>query len=71
MTMNKITMPVLIVVGSKDKNTPPEHQQILFESLSGPKDLQLITGAGHNFRSDDFVEQLKTKISSWIKKYVL
>ncbi len=43
-----ITVPVLLIHGALDRDTPPEHSQRVFEALKGPKRLILVEGAGHN-----------------------
>jgi pimeloyl-ACP methyl ester carboxylesterase len=44
----RITMPVLLVHGAADAETPPEHSQRVLAALAGPKRLILVPGAGHN-----------------------
>jgi len=50
----QIRIPVLLVHGAKDTDTPPEHSQRVFAALAGPKRLILVPGARHNesFRGD-------------------
>jgi uncharacterized protein len=43
-----ITVPVLLVHGENDHNTPPAHSWRVFEALRGPKKLLVVPGAGHN-----------------------
>ncbi len=64
---NKLTMPVLLIVGDKDKSTPPEHQKMLFDKLSGKKELHVIKGALHTFRELKHLEEIKTIFDNWIK----
>ena len=66
--VNKLTMPILMVVGSKDPATPPEHQKILFDALPGPKEFHAIKGSGHSFRKDNERKELKKIFYDWIKK---
>ena len=40
--------PVLLIHGSIDRDTPPEHSRRVFEALHGPKQLILVPDAGHN-----------------------
>ena len=65
---HKLTMPILMVIGSRDSATPPEHQKILFDALPGPKEFNIIKGSGHNFRKDREREELKKLFNDWIKK---
>ena len=43
-----ITSPVLLIHGEVDSETPPRHSQRVFDELSGPKRLIIVSGAGHN-----------------------
>jgi pimeloyl-ACP methyl ester carboxylesterase len=43
-----ITIPVLIIHGAADSDTPPDHARRLFAALGGPKRLILVPKAGHN-----------------------
>jgi uncharacterized protein len=43
-----IGIPVLLIHGSADSETPPKHSQRVYEALAGPKRLILVPGAGHN-----------------------
>jgi uncharacterized protein len=44
----RITVPVLLVHGADDTETPPAHSQRVFDALRGPKRLILVAGAHHN-----------------------
>lgn len=44
----RITVPVLLIHGALDTDTPPEHSERVFGALRGPKRLILVPGAGHN-----------------------
>jgi pimeloyl-ACP methyl ester carboxylesterase len=66
---DKLTMPVLIIVGEKDDGTPLKHQQVLFNSIKGSKkELKIIDGAGHNFRSEEELTRLKTIVNEWVEE---
>jgi pimeloyl-ACP methyl ester carboxylesterase len=43
-----IRIPVLLIHGAVDKDTPPNHSQRVFAALAGPKRLILVPGARHN-----------------------
>ncbi|OGI60060.1 hypothetical protein A2641_02715 [Candidatus Nomurabacteria bacterium RIFCSPHIGHO2_01_FULL_37_25] len=64
---NKLTMPVLLIVGDKDDSTPPEHQKILFDKLPGKKEIHIIKDAPHTFRDPKNLAEIKTIFDSWIK----
>lgn len=63
---DKLTMPVLLIVGDNDKYAP--HQDILYEKLPDEKELHIIKGAGHTFRDPDYLRQIKQIFDKWIKK---
>jgi uncharacterized protein len=43
-----IRVPVLLIHGAADSETPPDHSRRIFATLAGPKKLLLVPGAGHN-----------------------
>jgi pimeloyl-ACP methyl ester carboxylesterase len=58
-----IGIPVLLIHGAADVDTPPAHSQRVFEALAGPKRLILVPGAGHN-------ESLRPVIWSEIERWI-
>lgn len=64
---SRLTMPVLLIVGEKDDTTPSKYQQLLFNKLPGGKKLHIIKGAGHNFRSEEQIIEVKNTIKDWVK----
>jgi uncharacterized protein len=44
----RIRVPVLLIHGAADKETPPAHSERVFAVLQGPKRLILVPGAHHN-----------------------
>ena len=44
----KIRVPVLLIHGERDTDTPPDHSRRVYAALAGPKRLLLVPGAGHN-----------------------
>ena len=65
---NKLTMPVLLIVGENDIRTPLEDQKILYNILPGPKELHVIKGSPHTFRDPAHLEELKNIFNQWIGK---
>jgi pimeloyl-ACP methyl ester carboxylesterase len=59
-----ITQPVLLVHGSDDADTRPDHSQRVLQALAGPKRLIVVPGARHNesLRGGD----VWTEIERWI-----
>jgi alpha-beta hydrolase superfamily lysophospholipase len=43
-----IRIPVLVIHGDADTDTPPSHSRRVFDALAGPKRLILVAGAHHN-----------------------
>lgn len=44
----RIRVPVLLIHGAADRDTPPAHSQRVLDALGGTKKLLLVEGAGHN-----------------------
>lgn len=63
----KLTMPVLIIVGEKDEGTPPEQQKLLFDKLPGDKELRVVQGSSHTFRSKEEITEVKNTLKNWIR----
>lgn len=59
-----IRVPVLLIHGAADRDTPPEHSQRVFSALQGYKQLIRVDGAGHN-QSLSHAE-IWTRIDAWI-----
>ncbi len=65
--VDKLLMPVLMLVGDQDKSTPLKHQKILFEKLSGKKELHIIKNAPHTFTEPAHLAEIKNIFINWIK----
>ena len=59
----KITIPVLLVHGAADTETPPDHSRRVLAALAGPKRLILVPGARHN-------ESLRGEVWSEIERWL-
>lgn len=66
--IDKLTMPVLLIVGENDTDTPPEHQRILYDALSGQRELHIIKGASHTFRDPAHLAEIKQIFHKWIAR---
>ncbi len=66
--VDKLTMPVLLIVGDKDDSTPPEHQQMLFDKLPNGKEFHIIKNAPHTFRDKEHLKEIKMIIKNWVRK---
>ena len=66
----RITVPTLIVQGEEDECVPLHQSQRLRDALGGPKRLDLLPGADHQFtRREDF-RQMTTSISDWLVRHL-
>jgi pimeloyl-ACP methyl ester carboxylesterase len=65
---DKLKMPVLMIVGENDENTPVEHQKLLFNKLPGKKEFHIIKNAPHTFREPEQLQEIKQIFDQWIKK---
>ena len=62
----RITVPTLIVQGEQDECVPLHQSRRLRDALGGPKRLDLLPGADHQFtRGEDF-RQMTASISDWL-----
>jgi uncharacterized protein len=64
----RITVPVLLIHGAADVDTPPDHSRRIFAALKTRKRLILVSDAGHNasLRADT----TWTTIDAWIESIV-
>ncbi len=67
----KLTMPVLIVGGTKDTSIPPKHLEILFDAMpEGNKEIKIIKDLPHTPREEGELDALRTAIDEWIKSKI-
>lgn len=61
----RIRVPVLLIHGALDADTPPDHSRRILAALGGPKALILVEGAHHNesLRADDTWR----RIEGWVE----
>lgn len=69
---DKLTMPVLMIVGSEDDSTPPDHQRGFFDMLPDQsiprKEIHIIPGAPHTFKAPEHLAELAKTLDAWVKK---
>lgn len=65
---DKLTMPVLLIVGDSDDVTPYEHQKLLYGKLLGEKKIHVIKNAPHTFNDPKHLEEINKILSNWIGK---
>lgn len=66
--IEKLTMPVLMVVGSNDIPTPPDHQLMFYNLLPEPKEMHIIPGSDHSFSEAPHREKMAEILGKWIEK---
>lgn len=68
--INRLTMPILLIVGTKDTSTPPKHQKIFFNKLKTNKELHIIQGAPHTFRNKKHLDKIYKITNEWLKNKI-
>lgn len=66
----RITVPTLIVQGEQDECVPLHQSRRLHDALGGPKRLDLLPGADHQFTREDDFGRMTTSISDWLTTYL-
>jgi pimeloyl-ACP methyl ester carboxylesterase len=66
---NKLTMPVLLIVGDKDDSTPYENQKLLFDLLPGKKEIHIIKDAPHTFHGAKQLDEVEILIKQWLDNF--
>lgn len=64
----KLTMPVLLIAGDKDRGTPPEDQKLLYDRLPADKEMHVIKDSLHTFTEPKHLSEIKSIFSNWIRK---
>ena len=64
--IDRLKMPVIVIVGEKDDRTPPVHQQIFYDKLPGKKEMHIIKNAQHSFNEPSEQEELKHLLLTWL-----
>lgn len=66
--LDRLTMPLCLVVGSEDMPTPPSQQAMLLKGWKGaPKTMHVVDGAGHTFETPAELATLSGHIEGWLK----
>ncbi|HJR58917.1 MAG TPA: alpha/beta hydrolase [Vicinamibacterales bacterium] len=60
----RVAVPVLLIHGAADRETPPAHSERVLAALAGPKRLLLVEGAGHNQSLNE--SSTWTAIDEWV-----
>ncbi len=67
---SKISIPALVIHGEEDELVPVEDARILYERLSGPKELRIIPGADHVFSDPSHLEEVLSLSLSWFERFL-
>jgi pimeloyl-ACP methyl ester carboxylesterase len=65
-----IIVPTLIVQGDQDECVPLHQSRRLRDALGGPKRLDLLPGADHQFTREEDFQQMTTVISEWLVSHL-
>lgn len=60
----RIRVPVLLLHGSRDRETPAAHSERVFAALAGPRDLRLVAAAAHG----EALGKAWSEVEAWITK---
>jgi alpha-beta hydrolase superfamily lysophospholipase len=63
----RIAVPVLIIHGDSDTETPTDHSRRIYDALRGPKELILVPGVGHN---QSLRAEVWDRVEQWIDGHV-
>jgi pimeloyl-ACP methyl ester carboxylesterase len=63
-----ITVPVLLIHGADDANTPAAHSERVRAAIAGPSELVLVPGARHNQSLNG--EEIWKRIETWIDRAI-
>jgi len=63
---DKLTVPVLLIVGGNDEGTPYEHQKLFYDKVAGRKEIHVIENAPHTFKDQLHLSEIKKIFKKWI-----
>ena len=64
--VDRLIMPVLIIVGEHDVRTPPAHQRQLYDLLPGKKEMHVVKGAEHGFYQESERREVQSVLLDWL-----
>lgn len=65
-----VVVPTMIVQGDCDELVPLHQCQRLFEALSGPKRLEMVSGADHSFTKASDFHNMVGKLKDWLVRHL-
>jgi uncharacterized protein len=62
----RIRVPVLLIHGEKDRETPSDHSRRIYQALAGPRRLLLVPGGDHNsaLRGEEVWREIETWLAA-------
>jgi len=69
--VSKVNIPIIMIVGEKDINTPLEDQMKVYNAVSGDKEIHVIKEATHTFREANHLAEIASLLKNWIDNKVL
>lgn len=69
-TVRRVSAPVLILHGAKDRIIPGKQSQKLAALLPAHKHLEILPESGHALHLDSENEEVYKQIASWVKRYL-
>ncbi|MFT7615236.1 MAG: fermentation-respiration switch protein FrsA (DUF1100 family) [Candidatus Woesearchaeota archaeon] len=63
---DKLTMPVLIIVGEEDTSCPVADQEALYDVLPESKKLLVLEGLPHTYKKKEDIAKVKKVIFDWL-----
>ena len=63
----RIRVPVLMIHGANDRETPADHSRRIFQALAGPKELVVVPDAGHN---QSLTSDVWSRVERWVDLHV-
>jgi alpha-beta hydrolase superfamily lysophospholipase len=63
----RITVPVLLIHGADDHETPPDHSRRIYKALHGERRMLIVPGHGHN---DTLTPEVWKEIDPWIEAII-
>ncbi len=67
--VDRLTMPILLTVGSNDIPTPPDHHLMLYNVLpEDTREMHIIPGADHGYTQPEHLAKMTEILGKWIEK---
>ena len=64
----QITAPALLMVGARDRMTPPHTQLQLKDKLAGPVEKTIIDDCGHTYHQPEHLARVKEVVTGWLER---